>query len=443
MAHALASGDVQLDGGVMHATVGGTVVLDASGSTDADGDALSFSWTLTAHPAGSQIATSGSGSTLTWKPDVTGVYTYDVVVTDGRGGSTTQSVSVTVDNQAPAASVTVSATFSATPQLAASQPVIVNGRVTIDASATADPDGDPVDVTFDIVAPAGSTATLSVAGRTARFSPDLLGTYVVRVHGTDGRGASFESDYPFDASDRAPISTVAVTPTFTATPLQMPSVPVTVGANIGLDATATTDPDGDPVTVTFELTQPASSTAALSVNGRAAHFSPDVLGAYEVRVRGIDGRGASFETRYPFDANNRAPSPVTVATVTPVVADAGSTVVTTSVGYDVLIDSGASSDPDVADGYLVRNWVLASVPAGSQATLQGAATATSVGLSPDMLGDYVVHLTVTDGQGAQSMRTVIVRANNRRPVAQVTTNATPQSLPSAPSFRVPLGTQVT
>lgn len=441
--HALASGDVRMDGGVMHATVGATIVLDASGSTDADGDALGFAWTLTAHPAGSQIATSGSGSTLTWKPDVAGTYTYDVVVSDSKGGSTSQTVSITVDNQAPAAVVSVSATFAATPQQAASQAVIVGGSVAIDASATADPDGDPVDVTFELVKSPSSNAALQVSGRTARFSPDQLGDYVVRVRGTDGRGASFETDYPFNASDRAPISSVAVTPTFAATPVQMPSVPVTLGASIGLDATATTDPDGDAVDVTFELTKPAGSTAALSVNGRVAHFSPDVLGAYEVRVRGLDGRGASFETRYPFDANNRAPSPVTVATVNPVVADAGSTIVTTSVGYDVVVDSSASSDPDVVGGFLGRNWVLASVPAGSQATLQGGATATSIGLSPDMLGDYVLHLTVTDGQGAQSMRTVTVRANNRRPVAEVTSNATPESLPSAPSFRVPLGTQVT
>jgi len=179
---------VRMEGGVMHATVGGTVVLDASGSTDADGDTLGFTWTLTAHPAGSKVAASGSGPTFSWKPDVTGTYTYDVIVSDSKGGSVTQTVSVSVDNQAPAAMVTVGATFTATPQQAASQAVIVGGSVAIDASATADPDGDPVNVTFELVAAPGSAATLVVAGRTARFSPDQLGTYVVRVHGTDGRG---------------------------------------------------------------------------------------------------------------------------------------------------------------------------------------------------------------------------------------------------------------
>ena len=441
VAHALASGDIRMDGGVMHATVGGAVVLDASGSTDADGDSLNFAWVLTAHPAGSAVASNGSGSTLTWKPDMSGTYTFTVTVSDSKGGSSNQQVSVVVDNLAPVSSVTVAATFNAQPTQVPSQDVTVGGSIALDASATTDPDGDAVNVTFELVAPAGSTAALSVVGRTANLSPDVLGSYVVKVHGTDGRGASFETDYAFHAANRAPLGNVAVTPTFTATPRQMASTSVTVGANILLDAGASTDPDGDAVAVTFELTSPAGSSAAIAVVGKAAHFSPDVLGAYQVRVRGIDGRGASFETRYPFQADNRAPLPVTVASVNPVVANAGSTLIPTSVGYGVLIDSATSSDPD--GDHITRNWVLASVPAGSSATLQGAATAASVGLSPDVLGDYVLNLTVTDPAGAQSVRTVTVRANNRRPVAQVTSNATPQALPNAPGILVPLGTTVT
>lgn len=441
VAHAQASGDVRMDGGVMHATVGGTIVLDASGSTDADGDALTFAWTLTAHPAGTATPTSGTGPTFTWTPDVAGTYTFSVTVSDGKGGSSTQQATVLVDNQAPVLSMTVDATFSATPTQAAIQDVTIGGNVAVDATATTDPDGDTVAVSFDLVTPTGSAASLAVSGRTASFATDVAGTFILRVHGTDGRGASFETDYPFNASNRAPVGSASVTPTFTATPQTMASVPVTVDADVLLDASASTDPDGDAVSVTFELSAPTGSTSTIAVNGKVAHFSPDVLGDYVVRVRGFDGKGASFETRYPFQANNRAPSPVTAATVNPVVADSGSTLVTTSVGYDVVIDSASSSDPD--GDTLTRAWVLASAPAGSTAALQGATTASSIGLSPDLLGDYVLQLTLTDSHGAKALRTVTVRANNRRPVAEVTSNATPQSLPSAPSFKVPLGTTVT
>lgn len=334
----LAAGEVGLSGGTVHAAVGGNVVLDASGSSDADHDALSFSWTLVTRPAGSTLSIAATGATLRWQPDVPGIYTFSVQVTDSRGAVATQQVTINVDNSAPSAAVAVSATFTA------------------------------------VVA-------------------------------------------------------------------QKPVQPVTVGSSVVVDATATTDPDGDPVDVTFELNKPAASAATLSVTGRIARFSPDAPGTYQLRVRGVDGRGASFETVYVYQADNRPPTPVAVATATAVVADGGSSITTTSVGYDVLIDGSASVD---ADGEAItRSWSLASRPAGSAAALTGSTSGPSVGLSPDVLGDYVVVLTVSDPRGAQARRSVTVRADNRRPTAVLTTNATPQSLPAAPNVRVPLGTEVT
>ena len=441
VAHALASGDVRLDGGAVHASVGGSVLFDASSSTDADGDALTFAWTLVSAPAGSTVPTSGSGTTLRWTPDKLGDYTFSVTVSDAKGGSSTQQATITVDNTAPAAAVAVSATFTAVPAQMPAQSVVVGGNVVLDASATTDPDGDAVNVSFELIAPATSMATLSVDGREARFSPDQLGAFQVRVRGSDAKGATFETLYIFQANNRAPVGTVAVDAAFTAVAATMAQQSVTLGDNVMLDATATTDPDGDSVAVTFELTGPTGSTAALVVNGRVAHFTPDLLGAYQVRVKGIDARGASFETRYPFQADNRAPTPVTFASVHPVVGDGGASVVTTSVGYDVLIDGSNSSDPD--GNAITYAWTLAGTPAGSTATMQGGATGARVGLSPDVLGDYMLRLTVTDSAGARTLRTVTVRADNRRPVAVVGTNATPQSLPAAPSLKVPLGTLVT
>jgi hypothetical protein len=337
-AHLLASGEVGLDGGTVHAAVGGNVVLDASGSSDADHDALSFTWTLVTKPAGSTLSVAATGTTVRWQPDLPGTYTFSVQVTDSKGAVATQQIAISADNSAPSAAVSVSATF-------------------------------------------------------------------------------------------------------TAVAVEKPVQPVTVGSSVVVDATATTDPDGDPVDVTFQLNKPAASAATLSVSGRIARFSADALGTYQLHVRGVDGRGASFETVYVYQADNRAPTPVTVASATAVVADGGSNITATSVGYDVLIDGSASSD---ADGdTITRSWSLSSRPAGSAATLTGSTSGPSVGLSPDVLGDYVVVLTVSDPRGASSRRSVTVRADNRRPTAVLTTNATPQALPAAPNVRVPLGTNVT
>lgn len=338
LALALASGDVRTEGAVLHATVGGTVQLDARGSTDPDGGTLKYRWTLSSKPQGSKLAATGETAVLSWQPDLLGSYAFELRVTDSVGAFGTRSVVVQADNRSPSATVVVSAAFTAVP--------------------------------------------------------------------------------------------------FAAVPQS-----VTVGADVVVDATRTTDPDGQPVNVTFEWAdKPAASQAALAVAGRSARFKPDVLGTYRLRVKGMDPHAAGFESLYTFMADNRGPSPVLLATVTEVVGTSRAATVEASVGYDVLLNGAGSTDPD--GNALTRTWQLVSRPAGSSAALTADAGAATV-LSPDVLGNYVVRLTATDTRGAKGTVETTVQVNNRRPVAQVGTNASPQSIPSAPDVQVPLGTQVT
>jgi len=74
-------------GGPYTATYGDSLMLDASGSSDPDRDALTYSWTINGHPA----AAAGIQPTLTWSqlqalgvtPGAT--YTVSVAVDDGQG----------------------------------------------------------------------------------------------------------------------------------------------------------------------------------------------------------------------------------------------------------------------------------------------------------------------------------------------------------------------
>src|SRR5207253_5223378 len=83
------------------------VTLDATGSTDADGDALTYSWTQAGGPSVALAGAATAHPTFT-TPQVTGTQTFvfQVVASDGQAISVpaTVSVSVTHVNRAPVAS---------------------------------------------------------------------------------------------------------------------------------------------------------------------------------------------------------------------------------------------------------------------------------------------------------------------------------------------------
>ena len=73
-----------------------SVSLDASGSTDPDGDALSYEWTQTGGESVSLSDTTSVSPSFD-APDSETTLTFEVAVSDGNGSTDTNSVSVTVD----------------------------------------------------------------------------------------------------------------------------------------------------------------------------------------------------------------------------------------------------------------------------------------------------------------------------------------------------------
>ncbi len=83
-------------------TLGEVVVLDGTASFDPDGDPLTFSWAFVSQPEGSAAALDDPTSpTPTFTPDMPGEYVLELTVDDGRGGTATDQVTITVSAGVP------------------------------------------------------------------------------------------------------------------------------------------------------------------------------------------------------------------------------------------------------------------------------------------------------------------------------------------------------
>ena len=193
-----------------------------------------------------------------------------------------------------------------------------------------------------------------------------------------------------------------------------------VGATVNLDGSASTDPDGNPISYLWTLTQkPANSQASL-VNPTALHSSLaiDKPGTYKISLVVNDGYFDSTSSTVTINTQNSKP-----------VANAGSTQ-TGKVGNTLALDGRASSDVD--GDAISYHWTLFAKPQNSGATLINPDT-DSPSLTLDKPGSYTAQLIVNDGKADSAPVTVILSTINSKPVAkagpaqsiQLSTPATP------------------
>nr|HPO16331.1 PKD domain-containing protein [Candidatus Hydrogenedentota bacterium] len=363
------------------AKVGDTVYLDGSGSSDADNNPLAYVWTIVSQPAGSTATLMAASSA---KPsirlDFAGSYTIQLVVNDGRDSSAPDEMVITTTNSAPVA--------DAGPD----QFKQIGQTAQLDGSGSSDVDGDALTYAWTITEkPSGSTAALNATNSvTPSFSVDKEGTYVIQLIVNDGKEDS--------APDSVTISTENAPPTADAGPDQ--SVPV--GANVVLDGSGSSDPEGNSVNYTWSFTvRPAGSTAVLlNSNTAAPHFFVDKAGEYTVKLIVNDGLLSSAPDYVTISTSNSAP-----------VANAGSNQ-TGQTGETITLDGSKSSDVD--NDPLTFSWSFSSKPSGSAAVLNTPASVHPT-FTIDLEGVYVVQLIVNDGTVNSAPATVTISTGNTPP----------------------------
>ncbi len=368
-----------------------TATLDGSGSSDPDGDNLTYAWELREGPTVTLSDAEAVSPTFT-TPEVTAdtALTFRLTVSDGSL-SDTDEVTVTVRhvNRAPTANA------------GSDQTVDERTTVTLNGSGS-DPDGDALSYSWKQTA--GPTATLS---STTVASPTFTGPEVT---------ADTDLTFELTVSDGSLSDTDEVTVTVRHVN-RAPTADAGNNQTVNERTTATlngsgSDPDGD--NLTYKWTQRSGPTVTLSSTTVASptFTAPEVTSNTALTFRLTVSDGSLSDTddvRVTVRHVNRAPT-----------ADAGNNQ-TVNERTTVRL-SGSGSDPDGDN--LNYSWTQT---AGPTATLSSTTVASPTFTAPEVTTSSALtfRLTVSDGSlSATDDVTVTVRHINRAPTAAAGNNQT-------------------
>ncbi len=384
--------------------VGEIVILDPRGSTDPDGDAINFAWTLL----------NGSGITLGSGPEAnTAQFTAPIVnqatnlvfqltVTDAENNASTDQVVVTVSpepgpNQAPIIDA------------GSDQSVLSGDQVTIDMSNSYDPDGTPLN---SVQIGLSATRFVSIQGQMSYSPPKYVFTAPeVSAETIVTLTFTFIDDQGAQGSDSV---NVTINPSNgNQTPIANAGDDQTVssGNPVLINGNQSYDPDGDALTLEWSVVSgPVVELTEARILNSYVFVAPQVSEptVIEFSLQATDTGGLSNQdilriTVKPAEHINQIP-----------VANAGADITVTS-GRKVVLDGRNSFDPDYEA--ISLNW---SVDGDAFELIDGSIANTVEFTAPDMNvpTSYFVRLRVADPSGATNEDTVLITINpDRNPTA--------------------------
>ena len=370
---------------------------------DVDGDPLS----VIAATAANGAVTINSDGTLSYtgNRDFAGVDTITYTVADGRGGTSSAQVTVTVNaiNDAPVArpdSVTLDEDGSATIAVLAND---------------SDVDGDPMAVTS--ASAANGSVTINADG-TVTYVPaaNFFGSDTITYTISDGNGGAATS---FVAVTVNPVSE----PASVVSPL--PGRSDQDGEVVRVDTSiAFSDPDGDPLFFTATgLPAGLAIDASSGIISGTIAANASVAGPYVVTVTATDPSGQTASSSFVWQVGN--PAPVAANDVARVAEDTAT----------VLAPLVNDVDPD-GDALVVTS----ATAANGTVTVNPDGTLTYTG-NPDFTGADTISYVISDNQGGSSTAVIALTVDpvNDAPTAgtigdRSDSDGRTVQLPVAPAF---------
>ena len=359
---------------------GDIVNLDGGGSSDANNDSLTFSWSLQLPAGSSAVLSSLTVSNPTFTADVDGSYVASLTVDDGTDTSAVNAVTITssTPNAVPVANAGVD------------QNVTTGQTVSLTGLNSSDADNDGLTYSWSLQGPTGSGAVLSASNVvTPSFTADVDGSYIASLTVNDG-------------TDTSAIDTVIITSvTGNSAPVADAGIDVSVntGDVVNLDGSGSSDVDGDGLLYNWTLfSRPATSNATLiQATSSNPSFTADVEGEFVLTLMVNDGALDSQTDSLIVTSSLSNHPPVSNAGINQNV----------STGDTVTLNGEASSDVD--NDSLSFSWVL-NVPSGSTAALSTNNTVMPTFVT-DKDGDYTATLTVNDGVLSSSPDSVLIQSS--------------------------------
>jgi hypothetical protein len=194
--------------------VGFSYDVTANQSYDPDGDPLEYRWearvcTTPAPSSCGDVVWSATTENFTLHPEEHDRISVVLTVTDSYGAEATVERTYVVDNQSPSMFVTQYG-------IETLQDTYTVGRTITFTSTAADPDGDPVTVTWQLLPPSSSDpnqVSFTSGASGASLTPDVVGHWEVKVTADDGFGGVVSTTSTLEVVADAPPCLSATSPT--------------------------------------------------------------------------------------------------------------------------------------------------------------------------------------------------------------------------------------